>query len=914
MPSWPAKEESTLSAPSAPAECSSDLPSPPMAPEPQDEAKTPTSRSPSAPASMNGHVEDVDIPVESLFTTSEADESLPPEDDDSPSGSASPKGSRSPSSTPPPLSARTPSAGTKKKSTPPLQLIGDLPIARTDALATFNEISDNNYQNKSIGRSREAMEGMTCECIYRKGKDQPTAACGEGSNCINRLTQIECLPDDCRCKSSCQNQRFQRKQYGPIDIVLTEKKGFGLRAEDDIQRDAFIYEYIGDVVNPTAFKKRMRDYADEGIRHFYFMMLQKDEFIDATKSGGIGRFANHSCNPNCYVAKWTVGEHVRMGIFAKRNIQKHEELTFNYNVDRYGHKAQQCFCGEPNCVGFIGGKTQTDIATVDDLYLDALGITDENERMALKGTKKKKGKKLDDADFLPELRPITVKELPKIMQALRQTQAREVVVKLLTRFRLTNDESTMREMLRLRCMSLMKNVLDDNASDLEIFGLVLESIRPWPLTNRNKVEDCAIDTSIRAITESEDEKLDEKLKSLAQSLIDHWLTLPLAYRIPKRVIVPKDEEEEEKPAGPVYDDYGYRKQLPPPPPPPPRPPSILKRPRLSYDQDYPRITPDMPNVPPMPRYIPPPFLDRKPKPAPEPKPVVKEGPDYETQLAAIIAEAVAKKAAEDAAAAEAAAAAAAAAEAAKKAPREHKRKHRSHKKAQTPEEKEANKEKRLLKLVGAVVVKCMSKYGKSLDRDTFKKHAKELTQLIAEKEKKSGSYKENKLEALSDEKVAKIKKFSKEYIAKVVRKMEKSGHKHRPPSSSTTQETPSRSAVDTPNSIDGVDTVMTEMTVEEAMDMDPASESEGEEEGGGDGDGDGDVDMEVDEEAGGDMRPPAASTDGAPVMGEVIPLSGQAPTGGDPRRRLQDDPWDPAEKDPWDSPAPTGKLNGVSVA
>lgn len=42
-------------------------------------------------------------------------------------------------------------------------------------------------------------------------------------------------------------------------------------------RDTFIYEYVGDVVNPTSFKKRMRDYALEGIQHFYFMMLQKDE-------------------------------------------------------------------------------------------------------------------------------------------------------------------------------------------------------------------------------------------------------------------------------------------------------------------------------------------------------------------------------------------------------------------------------------------------------------------------------------------------------------------------------------------------------------------------------------------------------------------------------------------------------------
>lgn len=52
------------------------------------------------------------------------------------------------------------------------------------------------------------------------------------------------------------------------------------------------------------------------------------------------------------------------------------------------------------CVGYIGGKTQTDIATMDDLYLDALGITDEEDVLELKGTKKKKGKKIDDPDFM----------------------------------------------------------------------------------------------------------------------------------------------------------------------------------------------------------------------------------------------------------------------------------------------------------------------------------------------------------------------------------------------------------------------------------------------------------------------------------------------------------------------------------
>lgn len=107
---------------------------------------------------------------------------------------------------------------------------------------------------------------------------------------------------------------------------------------------------------------------------------------------------NHSCSPNCFVAKWHVGKHMRMGIFAQRDIAKGEELTFNYNVDRYGHDAQECYCGEPNCVGTLGGKTQTDIGGMDQLFIDALGITEEVDELEAKGTRKKKSRHLDE-DF-----------------------------------------------------------------------------------------------------------------------------------------------------------------------------------------------------------------------------------------------------------------------------------------------------------------------------------------------------------------------------------------------------------------------------------------------------------------------------------------------------------------------------------
>lgn len=59
--------------------------------------------------------------------------------------------------------------GGKKAAAIPVQLIADLPIAREEALKTFNEIFDNNYQYKSLGRSREALESMMCDCTYEHG-------------------------------------------------------------------------------------------------------------------------------------------------------------------------------------------------------------------------------------------------------------------------------------------------------------------------------------------------------------------------------------------------------------------------------------------------------------------------------------------------------------------------------------------------------------------------------------------------------------------------------------------------------------------------------------------------------------------------------------------------------------------------
>jgi hypothetical protein len=109
-------------------------------------------------------------------------------------------------------------------------------------------------------------------------------------------------------------------------------------------------------------------------------------------------------------------------------------------------------------VGYIGGKTQTDLAAMDDLYIDgvfhrsissssahpyipALGITDDVEKLGLKGSKKRKSKKLDE-DYAPVLKPLQDKDVPKVIQAIRQTSSRKVLLKLLTRIKVNDQHPT----------------------------------------------------------------------------------------------------------------------------------------------------------------------------------------------------------------------------------------------------------------------------------------------------------------------------------------------------------------------------------------------------------------------------------------------------------------------------------------
>jgi histone-lysine N-methyltransferase SETD2 len=318
-----------------------------------------------------------------------------------------------------------------------------------------------------------------------------------------------------------------------VTVIKTEKKGYGLRADSDLRPHQFIFEYMGEVINEAQFRRRMIQYDEEGIKHFYFMSLSKGEFVDATKKGNLGRFCNHSCNPNCYVDKWVVGEKLRMGIFAERNIKAGEELVFNYNVDRYGADPQPCYCEELNCTGFIGGKTQTERATkLSNATIEALGIDDADDwdtSVARRSRKKKTGE--DDEEYVDSLEPRSLDEdgVTKVMAALMQCKEKWIAVKLLGRIQRCDDERVRNRVVKMHGYQILNSQLCAWRDDFNVVLQILDILDKFPRLTRNKIIDSKIELTIKPLTECGDERVEKR----STALLEVWSTLEVGYRIPR---------------------------------------------------------------------------------------------------------------------------------------------------------------------------------------------------------------------------------------------------------------------------------------------------------------------------------------------------------------------------------------------
>jgi len=105
--------------------------------------------------------------------------------------------------------------------------------------------------------------------------------------------------------------------------------------DEDVLKNEFIGEYVGEIIDFKEAEKRGKIY-DKSNSSYMFKI--NDQFIiDAARVGNKLRFANHSEQPNCKPQIVLVNGDHRIGVFAGKNIVKGEELFYDYGNEFHGH-------------------------------------------------------------------------------------------------------------------------------------------------------------------------------------------------------------------------------------------------------------------------------------------------------------------------------------------------------------------------------------------------------------------------------------------------------------------------------------------------------------------------------------------------------------------------------------------------
>lgn len=129
---------------------------------------------------------------------------------------------------------------------------------------------------------------------------------------------------------------------------------WGLFANQLIEADDFVIEYVGETIRCVLADVREQQYEASGLGSSYLFRIDDEWVVDATVRGGRARFINHSCDPNCYTKIFTVDGQRKIGIYAKRPIVPGEELFYDYKFEyETEDKKVPCHCGAKNCRKFL---------------------------------------------------------------------------------------------------------------------------------------------------------------------------------------------------------------------------------------------------------------------------------------------------------------------------------------------------------------------------------------------------------------------------------------------------------------------------------------------------------------------------------------------------------------------------------
>ncbi|WOL13521.1 hypothetical protein Cni_G22291 [Canna indica] len=176
-------------------------------------------------------------------------------------------------------------------------------------------------------------------------------------SCTRGVLKPQCSDIECDFRKEYIRYK-QSKGWKHLVVYKSGIHALGLYTSQFIARGAMVVEYVGEIVGLRVADNREAEYQSGRRIQYksacYFFRIDKEHIIDATCKGGIARFVNHSCLPNCVAKVISVRNEKKVVFFAERDINPGEEITYDYhfNSEDEGKKIP-CFCNSRNCRRYL---------------------------------------------------------------------------------------------------------------------------------------------------------------------------------------------------------------------------------------------------------------------------------------------------------------------------------------------------------------------------------------------------------------------------------------------------------------------------------------------------------------------------------------------------------------------------------
>ena len=192
----------------------------------------------------------------------------------------------------------------------------------------------------------------------------------------------------CACHTQhCPNRLVQHGLFVHLQLFQEKHKGWGLRALHDIPRGTFICQYIGELITSDQGHERAQTIDDryqtslDLVKQIRYEIDNNEDIdddddeepyvIDGSLYSNLGKYFNHSCDPNMYIQNVFIETHdlhfPNLALFTRARIRAGEgkrpplssrflsggllELTWHYNCELLPDREVKCFCGSKNCRG-----------------------------------------------------------------------------------------------------------------------------------------------------------------------------------------------------------------------------------------------------------------------------------------------------------------------------------------------------------------------------------------------------------------------------------------------------------------------------------------------------------------------------------------------------------------------------------